>query len=281
MTNKPIISIILGIILISACTKKPPERMVDIGEYNLHIYDTGFGKPTVIFEYALSSTGGVTRFADIQKEIATFTRTISYDRAGVGKSDESPLPRTYENMMKELKLLLTEEKILPPYILVGYSLGGHLVRFFADAYPGDVVGLVLIDGSHEDFFDRIEANRTEKEWREIDSTINNLISQNSEITRKEWDAYIMGCEIMKTVEIPANIPVQVITSAKFEGTFKAMGLNPDDKLLWIELQSEWIANKPNAKQIITDKSGHGILIEEPQLIISVIKEVIDEVRRTQ
>ena len=278
MNTKQSISVILGIIILSACSQKPPERMVDIGGYNLHIYDTGVGKPTVIFEYALSSTGGVTRFADIQKEIGKFTRTISYDRAGVGKSDESPLPRTYENMVKELKLLLTEEKISPPYILVGYSLGGHLVRLFTETYPEEVVGLVLVDGSHEDFFDSIEANRTEEEWEEIDSTINNLIYQNSEIARKEWDAYIMGCEHMKTIEIPANIPVQVITAAKYGSTYEAMGLSPEDILLWIELQSDWIKNKPNAKQTITEESSHGILSEEPQLVISVIKEVLDEVK---
>jgi hypothetical protein len=281
MATKQITTVIFIIVLITACTKKPPERMVDIGGYNLHIYDTGFGKPTVIFEYALSSTGGVIRFADIQKEIATFTRAISYDRAGIGKSDESPLPRSYENMVKELKLMLEEEKIDPPYILVGYSLGGHLVRLFTDTYPEDVVGLVLVDGSHEDFFDRIKANRTEEEWGEIDSTINNLISQNSEIARKEWDAYIMGCELMKTVEIPANIPVQVITAAKYGWTFEAMGLSPEDILLWLELQSDWIKNKPNAKQTITEKSSHGILGDEPQLVISAIKEVLDEVKKVE
>lgn len=278
MKIKQFISVIFGIILLAACSQEPPERMVDMGGYNLHIYDTGKGSPTVIFEYALSSTGGVTGFADIQKEIAKFTRTISYDRAGVGKSDESPLPRTYENMVKELKLLLTEEKISPPYILVGYSLGGHLVRLFAETYPEEVIGLVLVDGSHEDFFDRIEANRTEEEWGKIDSTINNLIYQNSEIARKEWDAYIMGCELMKTIEIPANIPVQIITAAKYGSTYEAMGLSPEDILLWIELQSDWIKNKPNAKQTITEKSSHGILGQEPQLVILVIKKILDEVK---
>jgi len=189
------------------------------------------------------------------------------------------LPRTYENMVKELKLLLTIEKIPPPYILVGASMGGHLIRLFTDTYPEDVAGLVFVDGSHEDFFDKIKENRTVEAWYVIDSTINNLFTQGAEIRLKEWDAYKIGCELMKTVEIPANIPVQVITSAKYGETFKAFGLNPEDKLLWIELQSDWITNKPNAKQTITEKSGHGITGEEPQLVISAIKEVLDEVKK--
>ena len=105
-------------------------------------------------------------------------------------------------------------------------MGGHLVRLFADTYPEDVAGLVLVDGSHEDFFDRVKASKTEEEWGKIDSILNDLFTQDSQIRREEWDAFKIGCELMKSVEIPANIPVQVITSAKYGGTFKVMGLNP-------------------------------------------------------
>lgn len=271
------IAVITGIILLSACAKKPSNRMVNLGGYNLHIFDTGYGKPTVILEYGLSGSGGIIRFADIQKEIASITRVISYERAGIRDSEISPLPRNYENMVKELKSMLTSEKIPPPYILVGASMGGQLIRLYTNTYPEDVVGLVLVDGSHEDFFDSIEHSRTVKEWNEIDSTINSIFSQDSGILHEEWKAFKEGCELMKTIEFPSDIPVHVITSAKYAGTFKAFGLIPDDKLLWVKLQSEWIADNPNAQQIITKNSGHAICTEEPQLVVSVIKDVLNEV----
>lgn len=274
MTIKQIISVILFIILISACNKQPKGRMVDLGGYKLHIYDIGNGNLTIILESGLGD--GLKSLNIIQKGIAGFTRVISYDRAGIGKSDISPLPCTYENMVKQLKLMLTAEQIPPPYILVGISMGGNIIRLFTNTYPEDVVGLVLVDASHEDFLDKIKENRTEEELYKIDSIVNNLFSQESEIIKDEWEAYKKGRELMKNVEIPTDIPIRVITSAKYEGNFKEF--IPEEKVIWLDLHSEWVLNNPHAKHIVTDKSGHAIYREEPQLVISSIKEIIDEIK---
>ena len=86
----------------------------------------------------------------ISPEIAKFTRVCTYDRAGFGWSDLNlRTPRSSQQSVDELHLLLTKAGINPPYILVGHSLGGVNMRLYASQCPEDVVGLVLVDSSHE------------------------------------------------------------------------------------------------------------------------------------
>ena len=86
----------------------------------------------------------------MQPEVAKFARVVSYDRSGLGWSDTGPKPRTSEMMVAELHTLLTNAHIPKPYILVAHSYGGLNIRLYADKYPQEVVGMVLVDTSHED-----------------------------------------------------------------------------------------------------------------------------------
>lgn len=85
----------------------------------------------------------------VQPELARSTRVCSYDRAGSAWSELGPTPRTMRQEVYELHLLLQKTATQPPYVLVGHSLGGLLARVYADTYSGDVVGMVLVDPTHE------------------------------------------------------------------------------------------------------------------------------------
>jgi pimeloyl-ACP methyl ester carboxylesterase len=118
-------------------------ELVDLGSHSLHCLIMGQGTPTVIFESGLMST--VLSWRDCQSEIAKTTRTICYDRAGLGWSDFGPEIRDADRIVNELRKLLDRARILPPYVLVGHSFGGLTIRLFAARYPEQVCGLVLID----------------------------------------------------------------------------------------------------------------------------------------
>ena len=90
----------------------------------------------------------------MQPAIAAHTRACSYDRAGVGYSDPGRGPGDSATIVDDLHRLLTAASIKPPYLLVGHSLGGMHVRLYADVYPKEVVGMVLVDPSHEDWVER-------------------------------------------------------------------------------------------------------------------------------
>jgi pimeloyl-ACP methyl ester carboxylesterase len=63
----------------------------------------------------------------------------------LGYSEPGPLPRTAAHFAQELHTLLQHADIPGPYVVVGHSSGGLTVRVFADAYPAEVVGVVLIE----------------------------------------------------------------------------------------------------------------------------------------
>ena len=125
----------------------PPGRLIDAGGHRLHLLAAGGGSPTVVFE-----AGGASWSLDwhlIQTEVAQFTSTCSYDRAGFGWSDPGPRPRTSEQITTELHTALAAAGITKPYVLVGASFGGHTVRLYARHYPDEVVGIILLDARHE------------------------------------------------------------------------------------------------------------------------------------
>lgn len=121
----------------------PPGRLVDIGGRRLHLYEMGSGAPVVALESGIAASH--LNWRAVQSEIAKFTRVISYDRAGLGWSDPAPGPLTLDGMAGDLRALLRAAGLPPPYILVGHSFGGLVVRAFARAHPDEVAGVALVD----------------------------------------------------------------------------------------------------------------------------------------
>lgn len=117
--------------------------MVDIGGYRLHIRCQGEGSPIVILD-ALGD-GMSANWGWVQPEVAHSTRVCAYDRAGLGWSDAAPGPSDARTAAEALHALLTRAGVKGPYVLVGHSYGAHVVRLYADTYPADVVGMVLLD----------------------------------------------------------------------------------------------------------------------------------------
>jgi pimeloyl-ACP methyl ester carboxylesterase len=124
----------------------PPGAMVDIGGFRLHLNCSGSGSPAVILDAALG--GSSISWTLVQPEISNLTRICSYDRAGFGWSDAGPMPRTAERVASELRTLLEKAAVPPPYILVGHSFGGLVMRVFATRYRPDVAALILVDPAH-------------------------------------------------------------------------------------------------------------------------------------
>ena len=115
---------------------------------SLNLNCTGQGSPTVIMDTGLGVPAAGWDF--VQPEVAKFARVCSYDRAGYGWSTPGPLPRTSGEIVKELHALLSASGEQGPYVFVAHSFGGYNVRVYTKQYPAEVVGMVLVDTSHED-----------------------------------------------------------------------------------------------------------------------------------
>ena len=126
-----------------------PVRLVEVEPgRRLNLYCTGSGSPTVVFDAGLG--GGTPAWADVQPKISASTRACSYDRAGTYFSEPSPRPGTSANIVDDLHRLLLAAGEKPPFVLVGHSFGGLNVRLYADTWPAEVKGIVLVDPMHED-----------------------------------------------------------------------------------------------------------------------------------
>jgi len=132
-----------------------PGQLVDVGGYKLHLYCTGEGSPTVILAAGLGDFS--VTWGTVQPEIAKTTRVCAYDRAGYGWSDTSPYELTINGMAEELHTLLVNANVPGPYVMVGHSLSGLMVRVFTHNYPEDVAGMVLVDSTHEEQYVRLIA----------------------------------------------------------------------------------------------------------------------------
>ncbi len=120
-----------------------PGRLIRVGSTYLHLHQQGKGNPAVVLESGIGASS--LSWTVVQPKIAEFAQVVSYDRAGLGWSALSSVPRTVPAMVNELRSLLLQANVAPPYVLVGHSFGGLLVRAYASLHPEEVAGLVLLD----------------------------------------------------------------------------------------------------------------------------------------
>jgi pimeloyl-ACP methyl ester carboxylesterase len=137
---------------------KPLGKLVDLGGHQLHLNCSGHGGPTVVVENGLGDFSF--DWALVQRRVEKFTSICTYDRAGYAWSTPGPLPRTFDQINLELRDALRTIGVRGPYVLVGHSYGGPVMRNFALVYPRDVAGLVLIEAAFEGMRVNIGGSRT-------------------------------------------------------------------------------------------------------------------------
>jgi pimeloyl-ACP methyl ester carboxylesterase len=237
----------------------------DVGGHSLQLLIGGQGSPAVIFEGGFGT--GIASWSTVQKDVAAFAQTVSYDRAGLGQSDPGPKPRSAKQIATELHAALEKSGVKPPYVMVGHSFGGIYVRVFADMYPKEVVGMVLIDPSQESFNDWLIKNQPDR-----------LKAAQSEIAKAGPGVQAEFAEVdtsysqARVAKVPGGIPVTLLTATE-DDTMPAEG-----RKLWIEKHKEWLAKVPGSKHVVVEKATHFIQAQQPALVIDAIKQVSKQPR---
>jgi pimeloyl-ACP methyl ester carboxylesterase len=127
----------------------PLGRYYTVGGRRLLLHRSGSGSPTVVF---LPGAGAVGMdYLIVHERAAQLTTSVLYDRAGTGWSDPIGLPRTLAEVTDELHELFHAADVPAPYLMVGHSLGGLYARHYAQRFPDEVAGLLLLDPAHEDW----------------------------------------------------------------------------------------------------------------------------------
>ncbi len=282
---------------------RAPGMLVDVGGRRLHLYCTGSGAPTVILEAGASS--GFYSFWEMQPRIPF--RACSYDRAGLGFSDGRPGRRVSSDIAQDLHELLRRAGERPPYVLVGHSLGGLFVRKFAELYPRDVAGMVLLDSAHEDaerlrppevaaawqpMRERIQAERAktiEKGRRTgvwpggplpafLPNTLEERITRQLK-SEKWWQARHSEAEIYeREPDVPAerrrlDMPLVVFTATRLV-KFDTFSDEAHAKFVehHIAMDAELASRSPRGEHIVLDVN-HGVHWDAPDAVIDAIRRV--------
>jgi pimeloyl-ACP methyl ester carboxylesterase len=125
-------------------------QLIDVGGHRLYIECAGTGSPTVVLQAGLGDSSAA--WSRIAPDVAASTTVCAYDRAGHGRSDEAAGPQDGIALATDLHTLLERAGVGGPYVLVGHSSGGPYVRVFAERYPDQIAGMVLLDAQPADAF---------------------------------------------------------------------------------------------------------------------------------
>jgi pimeloyl-ACP methyl ester carboxylesterase len=228
------------------------------------------GMPVVVMDAGMGSTSA--DWSSVEPNVSQFARVCSYDRAGVGKSDRAPQPRTSQDIVNDLHNLLAKAGLNPPYVLVGHSLGGMNARLYASEYPKEVVGMVLVDSTHEDENDRMLAV--------LPPEILKKAKPEDMIIRSAEDIdFNRSVAQIRAANWHSDIPLIVLTrgSATFNpNDYAVPSLAPKFEQIRLELQKELVRCSSRGRQIIAEKSGHYIQRDQPELVIDAIRQVLEE-----
>jgi len=236
------------------------ETFVPVGESSLYtkLYGKRNNNPTVIMDAGYGDFSKA--WKPIIPDISKVTQVLVYDRAGLGKSTKSPNPRTSNHMVAELKELLTNLDIDPPYILVGHSFGGVNVRIFAEQYPQDVAGMVLVDSTPEDYRERFLPTMSE----EFQEAYNQQF-----IHEGNYDEFMESLQQLKECKKKLEVPVMVLAAEKKAHYSK------ESQKLWNTMQREIADISTHGELVMAENSAHYIQNDAPDVVIQAIKRLLD------
>ncbi|UVW29060.1 alpha/beta fold hydrolase [Massilia sp. H6] len=252
----------------------PAPEMLKVGDYQVQVATLGAGSYTVILEAGFGRDLGVWRNVApaLAASAKAMAKVVAYSRAGHGKSDPRPGAPTIAARTNELEQLIATAGLTPPFVLVGHSYGGFLIRSFAARHPEQVAGMVFVDPSDESF---------NLELRKLDAA---AVDQDSKLTEQfmppKLHAELRSVQaVLDSGKLPfagalPDVPVAVLTSVQKRAQPQLFLETPAAVQVWRGLHERFFRNFSNGSHIVTAESGHNIHQEQPQLVVSAVEGVI-------
>lgn len=261
----------------------------------LGLDDRRKGTPVVVFE--AGATNSLEVWGSITAEVAALAPVVAYDRAGLGRSEWDGTTPTPRHVATRLRRLLRQIGADPPYVLVGYSWGGILARYFAGYHAADVVGLVFVDpgpivtqslADNLVPFNAIGAGQAgyDAYW----STFAGLFERAAPAVRAEFEVYrrLMRMDPSdRDLRPVADVPVVAIVAAKYlplrslQLPYDAEAHFEADLRHRIRLLQEWTLASSRGTLVMSNHTTHAVTREDPALVVWSVQRVLASIPKPQ
>jgi pimeloyl-ACP methyl ester carboxylesterase len=254
------------------------EHMVDVGGRRLHCFVYGSGGPTVVLVSGFQAPQAY--WNPVVPGIAEVTTVVTCDRAGYGQSETGGLPVDGRRSAEDLYVLLGKLGVPKPYVLVGHSYGGRIVRLFATDHPSETAGLVLEEASHEDLPDAQLAALTGQDRETLAAMIAPFRTTPAN-PRTETDYMATTIEQLRRSGPLPRVPLVVITAASRGSGLPAV-FTPENQARLAEaamaMQKKLVDLIPGGQHILVEGAGHNVHVDKPEAVLAPIKAMISRLR---
>jgi pimeloyl-ACP methyl ester carboxylesterase len=282
------------------------KEFINVNGKKMEIFTAGLenkqkDKPVIVFENGMASKYG--NWENVVKEVSKTSAIFSYNRPRIGESENDSLPPTTKHIVENLRKMLLEKGLKPPYLLVSHSFGGAYIRSFASYYPDEIAGLIFVDpidftkkkgdgdlpyleiGLTQHQIDSMFAkpydNFKEKLFAEMPNFYVEEVKISIQLTQDEFKE----CD---SNPLP-DVPVHFILAGGYPTTPDERGETIFDKKKLFRIDhnlkmKRWIAllvPLKYGKFFYCSNSGHYVMKDDPETVISSIKLALIDYDRIQ
>lgn len=219
------------------------------------------GAPVVVFENGARLT--LDTWSAVVDAVSRDATVLTHNRAGYGQSEAADGPRSGEAVVEELRALLAARGLKPPYVLVGHSLGGLYMQWFAHRYPQEVRALVLVDSLYPRVIKRPEDfpwyARLGKRWlmpRAVSDEVDQIHATGEAVLA------LQAFDDSRVIQL-FNVPTSKTAVAV---DFGVVDSSPQTQALVRQLY-------PRSRKHVVD-SDHQIQADKPELVVAAIREAL-------
>lgn len=272
----------LGCVGAEAPVATGSAQKIEVQGRQMQFEARGMGRPTLVIETGLGEPGvNSGSWKAVLDALSRSNRIFQYDRAGLGGSAApAKTPRTIRDQAQDLHQLLVQAKIPGPFVLIGHSMGGLVVRSYAAEHPEQVAGIVLVDSSHPDQWKRWlaalppETPSEPPSIREARKHLSRTLT-DPKSNPENLDLVASGDQI-RALGTLGSIPLRIVTHSPKWVMVPDLPESVSQQMEqdWQDLQKGLLGLSTASRQSIAASAGHYVQAEDPALVIAAIQDLL-------
>ena len=235
---------IIALLLVSLTTFAK-TKMVTINDVQIAYQDSGQGDAVVVFDAGFGTPHNV--WSQIQSQMNTSVRTISYSRAGIGRSSAAKQPRSITQHVADLRALLAQLEIKQPIIYVTHSYSGLMASELAHNHPQQIRGLLMLDPATD--AQQHQFNAADKARVARDDAMLIKYMPKTMVADYQFLLEQLNAAPKQVTPLPSTVPTTIITASKPSEQAFVFSETVEGRKIWVSLHQQLISNNNVQKTV--------------------------------